>query len=84
MSVTSGPRGCAGEREGFGLTLLVEDDDVTAGEVDGVGSAEAGHCRRESARVQAGMRMPRGAGGGRRSTCKAGEYLQPPPTTITF
>ena len=42
--------------------MLVENDDITAGKVDGVCSAEAGHYRRGLVRVQAGMRTPRAAG----------------------
>jgi hypothetical protein len=33
-------------REDERRTVLVEEDDIAASQVNGVGSAQAGHCRR--------------------------------------
>lgn len=64
------------------LTLLVEDDNISTSQIDGVSGAESGHCATSSvwkmACDAAHDRLPG------ESSVGGGLYLQPPPTTITL
>lgn len=67
------------------LTLLVQNDDVATGEVDGMRSAEAGHYVAEKGQPESECaRMPEGISSNAVMDGKAWEYLRPPPTTITL
>lgn len=66
--------GCVWQCDGA-LTLLVENEDVTTVQVDGMRGTETGHCDRISIIAD---RLPREENAG-----KAG-CLHPPPTTMTL
>lgn len=66
------------------LTLLVQDNDVAAGEVDGVRSTEAGDCIADGQQEFESARRCCEMAGDTIAEDERGKHLRPPPTTITL